>query len=152
MQRRRLREPFVYFVDECLGRHIVPGAVREAIDEGERVEVLAQGTADVDWIPRAHHGGWVCLTKDRALRRRPNELAALLAADLAVFLVGEARGEAQAARIVLALPTIRRALRCRDVPLIARIDDEGGIAVLYEGGKQLNPARRMKLKLGRGEP
>jgi hypothetical protein len=144
--RRRLREPFVYFVDECLGRHVVPDALRQAVHEGERVEILPQGTADVDWIPLAHRGGWVCLTKDRAVRRRPNELSALLASDLAVFVVGEARGEAQAARIVLALPTIRRALRVRDVPLIARIEHDGGVSVLYDGGKQLSPPQRLKPK------
>jgi hypothetical protein len=150
VRRHRLREPFVYFVDECLGRHVVPDALRQAVGEGERVEVLPQGTADVDWIPLAHAGGWVCLTKDRALRRRPNELSALLSAALAVFVVGEARGEAQAARIVLALPTIRRAVRSRDVPLIARVDDDGGVTLTYEGGKQLMPPRKMKPKLGRG--
>lgn len=150
MRRHRLREPFVYFVDECLGRHIVPDALRRAVEAGEHIEVLPQGTADVDWIPLAHAGGWVCLTKDRALRRRPNELTALLAATLAVFVVGEARGEAQAARIVRALPTIRRVLRSRAAPLIARIDDDGVVLVLYEAGKQLTPPRRMKPKLGRG--
>ena len=144
MRRRRLREPFVYFVDECLGRHVVPDALRRAVEVGERVEVLPQGTLDVDWIPVAHRGGWVCLTKDRALRRRPNELAALLAAEFAVFVVGEARGEAQAARIVHALPTMRRALRARDVPLIGRVEDDGGVTILYDGGKQLSPPRRMK--------
>ncbi len=98
MPRRRLREPFTYFVDECLGRHIVPDALRGAIDPAERVEILPQGTLDLEWIPLAHSGGWVCFTKDRALRHRPNELAALLAANIAVFVVGEARGEDQAAR------------------------------------------------------
>ena len=84
------------------------------------------------------------------MRRRPNELSALLAAELAVFVVGEARGEAQAALIVLALPTLRRALRSRDVPLIARVDDDGGVTLAYEGAKQLTPPRKMKPKLGRG--
>lgn len=146
MRRRRLREPFVYFVDECLGRHVVPDALRRALLPDEHLEMLPPGTADVDWIPLAHRGGWVCLTKDRALQRRPNELNALLAAELAVCVVGEARGEAQAARIVQSLPTIRRAMRSRDVPLIARVDDSGGLSIIYEGGVQLRPPQRMKLK------
>lgn len=148
MRRHRLREPFVYFVDECLGRHVVPDTLREAVARGERVEMLPQGTTDLEWIPAAHRGGWVCLTKDRAVRKRPNELAALLAGELAVFVVGEARGEVQAARIVRALPTLRRALRSRDVPLIARIDDDGGITISYEAGQHLSPARRVKPKGG----
>jgi hypothetical protein len=84
VRRRRLREPFIYFVDEYLGRHVVPDALRQAVREGERVQVLPQGTLDLDWIPLAHRGGWACLTKDHALRRRPNELLALLAAGLEV--------------------------------------------------------------------
>jgi hypothetical protein len=75
VRRHRLPEPFVVFVDECLGRNVVPDALRGAITEGERVEVRAQGTLDLDWIPAADAGGWVCFTKDHELRRRPNELA-----------------------------------------------------------------------------
>jgi hypothetical protein len=45
VRRHRLLEPFVFFVDECLGRHIVPDALRAAVDEGERVELRAQGNA-----------------------------------------------------------------------------------------------------------
>lgn len=53
MPRRRLREPFVYFVDECLGRHVVPDALRAAVDADERVEQRPQGTLDLEWIPDA---------------------------------------------------------------------------------------------------
>lgn len=35
MRRRRLPEPFVIFVDECLGRDVVPTALRAALEEGE---------------------------------------------------------------------------------------------------------------------
>jgi hypothetical protein len=144
VRRRRLREPFVYFVDECLGRLVVPKALRDALDDNERVETLPQGTQDLDWIPTADAAGWVCLTKDRALRRRPNELSALLNTSFAVFVIGEARGEVHATRIVAALPTMRRVLRARDVPLIARIEEDGSVTVLYEAGARLTPPRRIK--------
>jgi hypothetical protein len=86
VRRHRLREPFVYFVDECLGRHVVPDGLRGAIDHAERVEQRPQGTLDLEWIPEAaSSSNWVCFTKDRALRRRPNELAALLRGTLATF-------------------------------------------------------------------
>ena len=144
MRRRRLPEPFVFFIDECLGRHVVPDALRDAVAADERVETCAQGTPDLDWIPAA--GAWACFTKDHALRRRPNELAALLAGSFAVFLVGEASGQEHAKRIVRALPVVRRVLRSRDVPLIARIEAEGVVAILYEGGQRLEPPRRIKPK------
>jgi hypothetical protein len=150
VRRHRLPEPFVFFVDECLGRHIVPDALRAAMDEGERVELRAQGTQDLDWIPAADAGGWACFTKDHELRRRPNELTALLRSTFAVFLLGEASGREHAARVVRALPVVRRVLRSRDVPLIARIEADGAIVVLYEAGRRLEPPRRVKPK-GRGE-
>lgn len=148
MRRHRLPEPFVFFVDECLGRHVVPDALREAINEGERVELRAQGTLDLDWIPAADAGGWVCFTKDHELRRRPNELAALLRGTFAVFLLGEASGREHAVRVARALPVVRRVLRARDVPLIARIEADGGVSVLYEAGRRLDPPRRVKPKRG----
>jgi hypothetical protein len=116
VRRRRLPEPFVFFVDECLGRHVVPDAVRGAVIPGERVEIRPQGTLDVDWIPVADAHGWVCFTKDHGLRHKPNELAALLRDSFAVFLLGEAAGWEHAERLVRALPVIRRVLRVREVP------------------------------------
>ena len=80
------------------------------------------------------------------MRRRPNELAALLGGSFAVFLVGEASGQEHAKRIVRALPVVRRVLRSRDVPLIARIEVEGVVAILYEGGQRLEPPRRIEPK------
>lgn len=70
MRRRRLPEPFAFYVDECLGRHVVPDALRAALLPGEEVVTLPQGTQDEDWLPRAGER-WVCFTKDGALRRRP---------------------------------------------------------------------------------
>ncbi len=93
MRRRRLPEPFVYFVyfvDECLGRHVVPDALKAVLDPSERLVVMPQGTLDPDWIPLADKGGWICFTKDRALSRMPNERRALLSANAAIFMVGEA--------------------------------------------------------------
>lgn len=146
MPRRRLPEPFVYFVDECLGRHVVPDALRAAVTEHERVEQRPQGTLDLEWIPEAARGNWVCFTKDRALRRRPNERAALLHGAFATFLVGEAKGEEHARRIVGALPVVRRILRSRDVPLVGRIEADGAVTILYEGGEPLEPPRKVKPK------
>ncbi|MFO0567117.1 MAG: hypothetical protein U0263_15720 [Polyangiaceae bacterium] len=146
MRRRKLREPFVFFVDECLGRRIVPDALRAAKEQAERVETLPQGTLDVDWLPKAGNAGWVCFTKDRRLSRAPNELAALLSAGIAVFMLGYGSGPEHASRIVRALPVVRRVLRSRKVPLIARIDPDLSISVLYEGGVKITPPRRMTPK------
>lgn len=146
MPRRKLREPFVFFVDECLGRRVVPDALRAEIEEAERIEMLPQGTPDTEWLPKAGNAGWVCFTKDRRLSRAPNELAALLSAGIAVFMLGDGSGPEHASRIVSALPVVRRVLRSRKVPLIARIDPDLTINVLYEGGVKITPPRRVTPK------
>lgn len=148
MPRRKLPEPFVFFVDECLGRHVVPDALRASIHESERVETLPQGTPDVQWLQKAGSSGWVCFTKDRRLSRAPNELAALLMADTAVFILGDGSGPEHGRRIVNALPVVRRVLRSRKIPLIARLEANGGLTVLYEGAKKLAAPRRVSPKAG----
>jgi hypothetical protein len=147
VRRRRLPEPFVYFVDECLGRHIVPDALRAALDPSERLVVMPQGTLDPAWIPLADKAGWVCFTKDRALSRVPNERRALLSANAAIFMIGEASGPAHAERIVRSLPVLRRVLRVNDVPLLARIEPDGVIVLLYERGELLPTPRRVRPKI-----
>jgi len=67
----------------------------------------------------------------------------------AVSLIGEASGREHALRIVRALPVVRRILRSRDVPLIAKIEDDGGVSILYEAGARLESARRIKPKARR---
>lgn len=145
MRRRRLPEPFTFFVDECLGRHIVPSALGRALLEGEHIVTRAQGTLDEAWLREAGHR-WICLTKDHALKRRPNEINAILRTGAAIFMLGDASGEEQARRILGALPVVRRVARTHDLALIARIEPEGTVVVLYEAGAQLANPKRLRPK------
>ena len=85
-----------FFTDECLGKR-VPAALRAAgADVRVHVDHFTQGTPDVDWLLRAIRGHrWVVLTKDKNMRRRPLEIAALMEAGLRVFAVtaGNLTGE-----------------------------------------------------------
>jgi hypothetical protein len=69
-----------------------------------------------------------------------------LSGSFATFLLGEAKGEEHARRIVLALPVVRRILHSRDVPLIARIEADSSVTILYQGGEKLDKPRRVKPK------
>jgi hypothetical protein len=42
--------------------------------------VFAQDTPDEEWLTRAGYEGWVVLTKDKLIRKRPIEREALVAA------------------------------------------------------------------------
>ncbi len=146
VRRLKLLEPFTFFIDECLGRKTIWRALNapNVLQSGERLSMLPQGTLDPKWIPLASAERWVCLTKDRQLRYRPNELEAILAAEIAVLVVGDASGAEMASRIVTALPTVRRVLRVRGLPLIARIEPDRLVTVLYEDGKKLKSPRRVE--------
>ena len=69
----------VYFVDRCLGRRDVPDAIRNA---GLTVELMDdhfdQKARDEVWIPDVASRGWVIVTKDYRILRRPMEQAALM--------------------------------------------------------------------------
>jgi hypothetical protein len=143
--RRKLREPFTFFVDECLGAEVVPAALRAAAQHDETIIVhrdrFPQGVDDEVWIREIAREGWVALTKDARLRYRPNEREAILRAEAAVMMVGDGKGEDLARTLCTALPAIRRALRVHDVPCIGRVDKSGAVYILCADGKPLHPPR-----------
>ena len=67
-----------FFVDRCLGNHFVAEGIRAA---GLSVEVMDDhfddDTVDADWIPVVAKKGWIIVTKDHAILRKPLERAAL---------------------------------------------------------------------------
>jgi hypothetical protein len=145
-RKAKLPEPFVFFVDESLGRTVVREALEKALEKGERVELPTPGTPDEVWLPDVGAKGWICLSKDRRLTTTPNELAAIINCGVALVTIGEANGAEHARRLVEALPTIRRAGRSAGLAFIARVEADGGISLRYEEGKKLATARRMKGK------
>lgn len=66
------------FLDRNLGRHIVAGRLRE---DGVRVEIhddhLPPDAPDEDWIALVGRNGWLAVTRDRNIRYRAAELAAI---------------------------------------------------------------------------
>jgi PIN like domain len=95
-----------FFVDRSLGKSIVT-ALREAGFAARSMaeiygEQEAQRLPDEVWLRDAGDKGWVVLTKDDAIRRRPAERDALIAAGARVFCLtaGQLRGAEQIQRFV----------------------------------------------------
>lgn len=149
MPRRRPPEPFVFFVDECLGAEDLASALASAVDAaaGETVKTLPSGALDEEWLPSAGRDGWIVISKDRAMLRRENHLAAILDHGVALVTVGEANGREHARRIVGALPTVRRVARTTDVAFIARISSDCSMEITYEASEKLPRARAIKQKI-----
>lgn len=126
-------QPLTFFVDECLGTGKVPGALTAA---GASVKTLAdvfgKGMKDVDWLSALQGQGWIVLTKDKNIRRRPLEAQALIAANLRVFVVTatDLTGDETGQVLVKALPKIRRFCKKRRPPFIAGITRNSEVTLL----------------------
>lgn len=84
-----------FFVDRSLGKSIAEGlrdvglsVVTMADAYGERA---GQSLKDEVWLADAGRYGWVVLTKDERIRRRPAERDALISARVRVFCLTTAR-------------------------------------------------------------
>jgi hypothetical protein len=93
-------------------------------------DVFAQGTEDAIWLAHAGSQGWVVLTKDQRIQKRPNELAAVLTARVRQFVLVDAGLTApQMAKVfVQARKSMERLLRRREAPFIASITKNGTLS------------------------
>lgn len=118
------------FIDRSLGQQVVAQALREV---GAIVETHDQHFAvdapDEAWLREAGARGWAVLTKDRRIRYRKNEKAAVVDAKVRLFVLtaGNLTGGEMAAAFVQALPRIRRLAHESAAPFIARVDASGHV-------------------------
>lgn len=139
---RPLPDP-VLFLDECLGTKDVAESLRS---HGARVEVLLDhfpsGCPDEEWLPnvgeKLHSDEWVVLTKDKWIRRRPAEKAALEKAGIAAFVLSSKRltGEEMGAAFAKAYPRIRKVFRDYEPPFVATVTKSGSIKLLTKAKRR----------------
>jgi hypothetical protein len=91
-----------------------------------------QDTPDEVWLARAGKEGWVVLTKDKLIRKRPIEREALLSSGVRAFVFsgGNLSGVEMAESIVRALPRMARIIASTPAPFIARITGAGSVEVI----------------------
>ena len=122
-----------FFVDRSLGRQLVANALRLA---GESVEIhddhFAPDAPDDVWLTAVGQRGWIALTKDKAIRFRKNERAAVQSANARLFVLtaGNITGAECAAAIVAALPAIRKLVFKASPPFIATVSRAGNVSLL----------------------
>jgi hypothetical protein len=118
------------FVDRSLGASIVPNALRAkgltVVTMREHYgEVAGARTADVEWIADVGDRGWIAFHKDDNIRRKAEEIAAVDAHSLRMFVITNASltGDAMAQRYLDNLARISRAAR-RPGPFIYGVYDD----------------------------
>lgn len=87
---------------------------------------------DAEWLTTVGRQGWVVLTKDRRIRYRGPEVAALMAAGVRAFVLtaGDLRGTEMAGTFLRALPAMTRFASQHPAPFIARVSKTGTVAML----------------------
>lgn len=124
----------VYLLDEDLASRSILAALRAAGLEVTTVpEQFGRGAKDVDWLPIAGKRGYVVLTKDKAMRRTPLEVAAVLDARVLYFSLthGNLTAAQMASAILAAVPHVEGIVRSRRGrrAVLARIRTDGRVRV-----------------------
>ena len=122
-------EPLIFYIDECLGKGV--GEALKAAGADVRVygDAVPRGARDTDWLAIVGKENWICLTKDKHIRRRFAERSALLAARVRAFVLtsGNITGQEMAQILVKSLPRMTAFVRRANGPFIARITRSGAI-------------------------
>lgn len=127
-------EDLVLFIDRSLGKQIIASALRGA---GYAVEVhddrFPPDAADHVWLSEVSRNGWVVLTKDKRIRYRAPELAAVSATKARVFTLtaGSIQAAEMAQIFILAMPKIQAFVASKRPPYIVTISRSGLLAQVY---------------------
>lgn len=102
-----------FFLERSLGK-LTGDRLRDAGWSLQRIHdhfpADAADVADEEWISYGIERGWVCLTKDKKIRYRSQELAALTRGHVFCLSDGNVSIEAAVGRLQAARPAIERAV------------------------------------------
>jgi hypothetical protein len=118
------------FIDRDAGSHVLHATLAAAQMPFQVFrDHFAPDTPDTTWLPAVGAKGWVVITRDQAIRRRPNELAAAQAAGLHLFALtsGNLSAADTAALVVAAWPRICKAVRSGPGPAFWSITRGGEV-------------------------
>jgi predicted nuclease of predicted toxin-antitoxin system len=125
-----------FFVDRSLGSRQIAERLRAA---SARVEVLADHFADdcpdAEWLDVVGRLGWLVLTKDKKIRRRRAELAAMQRAKVGVFLLtaGNRTGAEMADVLCDHLERMSELAKTQSRPFLALVRAHG--VEVWKGGR-----------------
>ena len=121
-----------YYLDRNLGKHVIADALRSI---GASVEVhddhLSPTAPDQDWIALVAKKNWLAVTKDRNIRYRAGELAAIKehGAMILVVRAANATGGDIADILVKSQKRIARFVKKHKPPFVARIGRAGQVSL-----------------------
>ena len=95
-------------------------------------DLFVPETPDAQWIGEVGRRGYIAITRDKNIRRRPNELAAVRSAPLLLFALtsGTLSARETADILLSALPSVYRNARSTLPPAMFSIDRAGNVRML----------------------
>jgi hypothetical protein len=112
----------VYFTDRDLGQRFPDILAAAGITVERHRTHFADDTADAEWIAAVATRGWIAITHDKAISRRPNERQAVIDAGLRLLImVGAAPYPELAANFVATRARINAFVKRHPPPFIARV-------------------------------
>ncbi|MYB05747.1 MAG: hypothetical protein F4Y24_05270 [Gemmatimonadetes bacterium] len=114
----------VFFIDRDLGRHILPEALERAGFAVERHDLhFEPDTPDEVWIPQVAQRGWVIVSGDRKILRRPQEVRALVEsqARMLILVGNHAPADELASNLINTMDKIDELLDRMVPPAVVRV-------------------------------
>lgn len=129
-----LTSRIVFFCDQNLSGDAIPQALISATGYPceKHKDNFALDARDVDWLPQIGRRGWILLTRDWQMLRRPIEREAILAANVRAFVFRERslKGEVMAEIIRVAAPHMIHAIDQFEAPFVFSLENDGHITAL----------------------
>lgn len=123
-------EPVILFVDRDAWSGKLDAALRNAgIPFEAHRDHFAHNTPDPDWLREVGRRGWLVLTRDQNIRRKPDELAALREAGVILFALtsGNLSAQETAEIVVGAWPKMKRMAAATNPPAIFSLTRGGEV-------------------------
>lgn len=122
--------PPILFIDRCAwSRRLGEALIAAGIPFIAHHQRFAPACPDEEWMQVAGTEGWIVVTRDQAIRRKPNELKAFRAAKLIMFALasGNASAEDTAQLLVRLYPKMMGKVRVTQPPAMFSVTLAGGI-------------------------
>lgn len=113
-----------FFIDRCLGSKRIAAALREAgLSVESHDDNFATDAPDVDWLPIVGERGWIVLTKDANINRRPLERMAVARSGVCLFILASQNlsGNDMIEILMKAIVPMQNLVRKHPAPFIAKI-------------------------------
>lgn len=113
----------VFFTDRNLGTQF-PGILKAAgLHVEEHDNHFPPNTSDEMWLAEIGRRGWLAISKDKNIARKPNEINAVMNSDVGLFIVvgGEIRHKELAENFVNCRSKVQQFLEKNSPPFIAKV-------------------------------